>query len=79
LSPVEAGWLNLDLVTRVAGGHQPTHVLATLKGLHKSNYSMIEGRIRQNLKSSDTFIELHDMTASELLRELRPRIQMLSG
>jgi hypothetical protein len=40
---------------------------------------MIEGRIRQNLKSSDTFIELHDMTASELLRELRPRIQMLSG
>jgi hypothetical protein len=70
---------NLDLIDRAAGGFQTTTVLGTVKGIHQSNHALIESRIRQNLKSADTVVQLHAMTASELLTELRPRIQMLSS
>jgi hypothetical protein len=54
-------------------------VMGTVSGIHKSNHELIAGRIAKNLNMHPRGVDLHDMKASEMLRELRPRIQMLAG
>jgi hypothetical protein len=69
---------NLDLIG-IAAGNGGSVVLGTVTGIHKSNHELIAGRIANNLKMHVGGVDLHDMKASELLRELRPRILMLAG
>lgn len=70
---------NLELIKRINSTNQTTHVFGTVKGIHQSNHPVIESQIRSRLNSGNISVELRDMFANELLRELRPKIQMLSG
>lgn len=69
---------NVDLIN-LATGNGSAVVLGTVTGIHKSNHHLIAGRIANNLKMHVDSVDLHDMKAAELLRELRPRILMLVG
>jgi hypothetical protein len=69
---------NVDLI-KIGSGNGIGFVLGTVKGIHHSNHQLIKERIARNLQMSPGGVDLHDMTASELLRELRPRILMLAS
>lgn len=65
---------NLDLL-RLASGNTNA-VIGTIKGIHPDNYPGIVGRLGNNLRLSSSKIELHNMGATELLSQLRPKILM---
>jgi hypothetical protein len=69
---------NVDLI-KIGTGKGSAVVMGTVSGIHKSNHELIAGRIAKNLNMHPRGVDLHDMKASEMLRELRPRIQMLAG
>ncbi|MEY9590848.1 hypothetical protein ABIA06_003139 [Bradyrhizobium yuanmingense] len=64
---------NIDLLQ---GGSRKSSadVLGTIKGIHQQNDAVIKERIKTNLRLAGDTVELLDMTASSLLRDLRRRI-----
>ena len=69
---------NVDLI-KMNSGNGSAVVMGTVSGIHKSNHELIAGRIAGNLKMHVGGVVLYDMKASEMLRELRPRILMTAG
>lgn len=69
---------NLDLIS-LGKGSGNSLVIGTVKGIHHANHELIASRVAKNLKVPVVNVDLRDMTASELLRELRPRILMIAG
>jgi hypothetical protein len=69
---------NVDLI-KIGNGNGSCVVMGTVSGIHSSNYDLIAGRIAKNLNMPIDGVDLHDMKASEMLRDLRPRILMLVG
>jgi hypothetical protein len=66
---------NMDLLKVRPAAHR--RVMATVKKVHPENKIAIAAEIRSKLSCEDpNKIELHDMTAPEMLRELRPKIQL---
>lgn len=62
----------------VANGEasKATSVLGTVKGINSLNHAMITDSITANIKTMRSKVELLDMTAAEMLKNLRPRILM---
>ncbi|WP_027571300.1 hypothetical protein [Bradyrhizobium sp. WSM1743] len=64
---------NIDLL-QTGSRKSGAAVLGTIKGIHRENHDVIRARIKTNLRLVGDTVSLLDMTASELLRELRQRI-----
>jgi hypothetical protein len=71
---------NLDLLSlNPEMGFRPLRTLATVKGIHQANRSDIIGAIGRALRAEERYVELFDMTAPEILAQLRPKITMAVG
>ncbi|UYO48775.1 hypothetical protein KQX64_23200 [Rhodopseudomonas palustris] len=66
---------NLGVVAN-SEASKATSVLGTVKGINSLNHAMITGNIIANIKTMRNKVELLDMTAAEMLKDLRPRILM---
>lgn len=64
---------------KLSTGSGSATVLGTIKGIHPSNHHDIARRIAENLGIAPDRVDLHDIGATSLLAELRPRILALVG
>jgi hypothetical protein len=65
---------NLDLLETIMP--QKKHVMATVKKIHHANLVDLTNALHRTLRVGPELIELYDMTAPELLRDLRLKIEM---
>jgi len=69
---------NMELLKAPELGYR--HVMATVKKVHDGNKQAISNEIIRNLRCQEPDrVALFNMTAPEMLRELRPRIQLTVG
>jgi hypothetical protein len=55
------------------------NVMATVKGVHGDNRPDIEAALARTMRIDPQSVELFDMTAAQLLRDLRLKISMRVG
>lgn len=68
---------NLQLL-ELSDPNTPTQVMATVKKVHPENLNDISNAVAERLRINRADVELYDMTAPEMLRELRLKITMRS-